>query len=239
MYSSFKNSILFMTLVFSSLSLGTETDLFGETIQDLLSSKGFTSISHGKHLVRAKISFFTNKKTLCFTKTEHTHTTGRNFTSYHTTEDKCDGGNSIGWIENSKNEKIAEISDSFIYPNQKSHEDINWMVKGKAKNEEEALNKIKKHIHSSRSLWTSLFGYTLVSLEANDLTEDLSEENILNIMVNYLNQSSIELLENVEGLTNEKDKFFQLKYNMEGFIPYAYYSIDAKTGQVDFIQIDD
>ena len=239
MYSSFKNSILFMTLVFSPLSLAFEVSLFGETIQDLLSSKSFTSLSHGKTLIQAKISFFSKQETLCFTKTNHIHTSGQSFTSYHTTEDKCDGGNSIGWIENSKNEKIAEISDSFIYPYQKSHEGINWTVKGKAKNEEKDLNKIKKHIHSSRSLWTSLFGYTLVSLEANAITEDLSEENILNIMVNYLNQSSIELLEDVEGLTNEKDKFFQLKYNMDGFISYAYYSIDVKTGQVDFIQIDD
>ena len=231
------NSILLTALIFSSLSFGSETALFGETIQDLLRSQDFTSTSHGKILVQAKISFFTKKETLCFTKTEHTHISGQNFTSYHTTEDKCDGGNSIGWIE-SKNEKVAEISDSFIYPHQKSYKDINWTVKGKAKNEEKALNKIKEHIYSSRKIWISLFGYTLVSLEANGLTEDLSEENILSTMVRFLNQSNIELLENVEGLTNGQDKFFQLRYNMEGFVPYVYYSVD-KTGKVEFIQIDD
>ena len=57
-------------------------------------------------------------------------------------------------------------------------------------------------------------------------------------MVRFLNQSNIELLENVEGLTNGQDKFFQLRYNMEGFVPYVYYSVD-KTGKVEFIQIDD
>ena len=58
-------------------------------------------------------------------------------------------------ISDVKNEKIAEISDSFIYPGQKLHEDINWTVKGKAKNEEKALNKIKEHIYSSRKIWIS------------------------------------------------------------------------------------
>jgi hypothetical protein len=242
MFSYAKPIVIFTTLFLSALPFSSaKTPSFGETIQDLLTSKVFTSHSLGKVLTKAKIgSTLDNKATHCFTKTNYTHTaSNQKYSSFHTTEDECDGGNSFGWIENSLGLKVANISDSFIYPYTLSFTDIEFKVEGEAINEKESLEALKKHIFSQRGDWNSLFGYTFVMLEGNGITQDLSQENVLNIMLSYLKHSTVKLLKNENGFNVGLKKLFQIKYNMDGFIAFAYYSVELETKKVEFIQIDD
>ena len=58
-------------------------------------------------------------------------------------------------------------------------------------------------------------------------------------MLKYLKKSTIEMIENPEGFLIGDRILFILKYNMEGFIPYAYFAVDLKNGEVELIQVDD
>ena len=78
-----------------------------------------------------------------------------------------------------------------------------------------------------------------VNLEANGFDKDLSQKNIIKKMLNYLEKSTIDMIETPEGFLIGDRKLFILKYNMEGFIPYAYFAVDLKNGEVELIQIDD
>jgi hypothetical protein len=243
MFSYAKPFFVFMALFFSALPFSSaKTPSFGETIQDLLTSKEFSSHSQGKILVtKAKIgSILDNKATHCFTKTNYLHiSSNQKYSSFHTTEDECDGGNSFGWIENSLGLKVANISDSFIYPYTLSFTDIEFTFEGEAKSEKKSLEALKKHIFSQRGDWNSLYGYTFVMLEGNGITKDLSEENVLNIMLSYLKSSTVKLLKKVSGFNVGHKKLYQIRYNMDGFIAFVYYTVELETEKVEFIQIDD
>ena len=247
MFSKTKCFLLFISLIFSTYSFSDLRKwMDGKTIHDLLKTQEMNVTDYGKVSVNPKIDLFFNKrgKTNCFTKTEYKHKlSGKIFFSYHTTEDICDGGNSIGWVENENHDIIYEISDSFLYVRGPSYNDIEWIVeKEEGINLEEqkrGLELLKKHIFFERSLWTSLYGYTFVNLEANGLHKELSQENIIKNMLDYLKVSTIKMIETPEGFHIGDRKLFVLKYNMEGFIPYAYFAIDLEGGQVEFIQIDD
>ena len=119
MFSRMKCFLLFILLICSPHSLSDSKQwMEGKTIHELLKTQEMIVTDYGKVFVTPKIDFFLNRpgKTNCFTKTRYEHKLSRKvFFSYHTTEDLCDGGNSIGWIENENQEVTYEISDSFLY----------------------------------------------------------------------------------------------------------------------------
>ena len=132
MFSRMKCFLLFILLIFSPHSFSDlKKWMEGKTIHELLKTEEMIVTDYGKVFITPKIDFFLNRpgKTNCFTKTSYRHKlSGKVFFSYHTTEDICDGGNSIGWIENETQEVIYEISDSFLYVIGSLSNDIEWIV---------------------------------------------------------------------------------------------------------------
>ena len=93
--------------------------VFGETLRELKNSKEFTSKVLGDFFVASRIYEDTidAESDIDFKpevrKMEFTHTaTQRTFTAFYTFEDEWDGGNTIGWIEDSYGNKVSSISDS-------------------------------------------------------------------------------------------------------------------------------
>ena len=149
MFFRTKCFLLFISLIFSTYSFSDLRHwIEGKTIHELLKTQEMTVTDYGKVSVNPKIDLFLNKrgKTNCFTKTEYKHKlSGKIFFSYHTTEDICDGGNSIGWVENENHDIIYEISDSFLYVRGHSYNDIEWIVE-----KEEGINSsLRKNIQGS------------------------------------------------------------------------------------------
>ena len=131
----FKTLTILSTLFFSTLSIGTiRSELFDLKLQNLLNLediKGdYVIVSQSRPFLKPRISFLTeeqkNKETYCFSETKFKDlTTGEEFTTFATGDDDCDGGITIGWVENSQKQKIGEIDNSEIDRcTQKEYDDL-------------------------------------------------------------------------------------------------------------------
>ena len=113
-----------IALLFSTLSFGSiRNELFDLTLSDLLNLEDnegkYVILSQRVPFMKANIYSLTeeqkNKETYCFTETRFKDlATGEEFTTFATGNDDCDGGVTIGWVTNSQNQKIGEISNREI-----------------------------------------------------------------------------------------------------------------------------
>lgn len=96
--------------------------IFGDDLNDLETSSSFTSKELGDFFVDSRVYEGTSDADYDadfkpeVAKVLFTHKDSkREFTAFYTFEDQYDGGNTIGWIEDSYGNKVASISDSDIY----------------------------------------------------------------------------------------------------------------------------
>lgn len=98
------------------------TCIFGNSLNELLESNEFSSNELGDFFVNSRIYEGTEDASYDedfkpeVTKTELTHlATGKKYYSFNTFEDQWDGGNTIGWIEDAKGNKVSSIGDGDLY----------------------------------------------------------------------------------------------------------------------------
>ncbi len=94
------------------------TCIFGDTIGDNDADFDFTELEvlYTDSRIEENQSDFTPGQNIHVEKTRLTHKkSGKTFFQFTTFEDEWDGGNTIGWIEDSEGKHVANIGDSDIY----------------------------------------------------------------------------------------------------------------------------
>ncbi|MCP4915142.1 MAG: hypothetical protein GY909_18630 [Oligoflexia bacterium] len=102
--------------------IAEKTCLFGDTLGELEDSEKFNSKQLSDIFTQSRVYEGTKDESYDegfkpeVARTVYTEkTSGREFTVYYTFDDQWDGGNTIGWIEDAKGNKVASIGDSDIY----------------------------------------------------------------------------------------------------------------------------
>lgn len=112
-------SRLFFAFIFCSMifvSSYADDCVFGETLDDLYESDAFEMDEVGNAFKKSKIEEIDGKDILVSVNKLVQLKNGRVFVLNYTFDDEYDGGNTIGWIEDSETETVvATIGDSEIY----------------------------------------------------------------------------------------------------------------------------